>query len=372
MFDSFPPPRIGASTLHRFVVTGCLLALIGCPIGLAGCGGKKGSGKKAAVKAGKQDVVVARIGERTITAGQVAEALSRQNAYTRMRFSSLARKKAFLEKLVRFEVLVAEAEKRGLQNHPDVLRRQKRAMVEILMKRLNKELVSFDDIKEAEIKARYERDEAKYRRPKRLRGAVLLLPSEAEAKQVLAELAKQQNKARYFGMQCKQRNTHPMLKKRAGDLGFFAKDCKVDTPRRYARPGAPQPKAKEQQPQVVPKALCEAVFGLAQAGDVAGPLKLDKGSYGGGWALVMRTGELPPLNRPYKLVRDRIKNQLFHEKRFKAVTGYADKLKAKAKIVIDDKALEAVKPPGPGQAPKLPGMTPPMRPGAKRPPKSGK
>ncbi len=346
-----------------------MLAL--CAIMTAACGGKGGE-KNASVKADKQpdkqDVVVARIGKRTITAGQVAEALSRQNSFTQMRFNSLARKKAFLEKLVRFEVLVAEAEKRGLQNHPDVLRRKKRAMVEILMKKLNKELVSFDDVKEAEIKARYERDAAKYRQPRRLRGALLLLPSEAEAKKVLAELATQKNKPRFFGTLCKERNTHPLLKKRAGNLGFFSKDCKTNTPRSF-RASVANP--KDTKAQRVPKALCEAVFGLSKAGDVAGPLKLDKSVYGAGWALVMRSGELAPLNRPYQLVRDRIKNQLFHEKRFKAVTGYAEKLKAQAKITIDDKALAAVKRPGPTM-PKLPGMPAPMRPVHKRPRPKGK
>ncbi len=282
----------------------------------SGCSDKSQT-PKGVVKAGSRDVVVARLGAVTITAGQVVDALARQPPYVRMRFTSLDRKKAFLEKLLRFEVLVAEAKRRGLSSHPDVVRRKNRAMVDMLLRKLNKELVSFDDVTEAEIKARYERDKAKYQRPAQARGAVVVLSTEAEAKKVLADVAEKKGNPRYFAKICSERNKDPEFKKKAGDLGFFAADDKKPS-----------------------KALRDAVFALSQVGRIAGPLKVK-----GGWALVMKTGKQPALNHPLARVRDEIKNKLFHEKRFKAVTGYADKLRKKAKLEIDEAKLAAVKVP---------------------------
>ena len=312
-----------------------------------GCSGKpkerKGAGE---VKPGSSEVVVARVGKRSITAGQVAEALARQPSYVRMRFTTMERKKAFLDKLVRFEVLVAEAQRRGLERHPKVLQRQQRAMVDLLMKQLNKELVSFSDVSDAEVKARYEKDIAKYKRPARIRAALLLVASEAEAKKILAELDKQQRRAAFFARACRDKNKNAALKARAGDLGFFAKEAKDE--------GAEGKK--------LPQELKEAVRRLDKNGAVAGPLKLPAKVFGGGWGLVMKSGEMPAMSRPFKLLRDRIKNQLFHEKRFKAVTGYADKLLGKSKVVINEKVLEglAATPPKPKRSPvKLPA---PMRP----------
>lgn len=319
---------------YRSLVITSVAALL-----LTGCSDRsKPKGPRGAIKAGARDVVVARFDGKTMTAGEVADTLAKQPPYVRARFTTPERKKAFLQKLLRFEVLVAEARRRKLDRDPEVQRRKKRAMVDILMKQLNKELVTFKDVTDAEVAARYERDKAKYQRPERVRAALILLATEAEAKKALAKVAEKAGSARHFAELAHKISIDAESKKKHGDIGFFARDD-----------------------EELPKALREAVFALPRQGRVAGPLKLE-GKKLKGWAIVLRSGRLPPMNRPLAVVKDRIKNELFHEKRFAAVTGYADTLKKKAKIEIDEAALAKVTAPA-RSLKKIPfPVAPPQRP----------
>ena len=69
-----------------------------------------------------------------ITVGEFQERLNRQSPYIRARYTSVYQKKEFLDSLVRFEVLAAEAAKRGFYKDPEVIRTAKQVMIQKLLR----------------------------------------------------------------------------------------------------------------------------------------------------------------------------------------------------------------------------------------------
>src|ERR1041384_7823856 len=89
-FRSTPP----MSSLRPIAALACLLSLNAC----------KGSAGPGAA-GGKADPVVARVGGGTITASRFQARLEEQPPILRSRYTTLESKKAFLDNLVRFELL---------------------------------------------------------------------------------------------------------------------------------------------------------------------------------------------------------------------------------------------------------------------------
>ena len=103
-------------------------------------------------------------------------------------------------------------------------------------------------------------------------------------------------------------------KPRGGDLSFFANDSAT-----------------------VPKPIVEAAFKLKEVGDVAPPVKTDKG-----WAIIRLTQKRPGFNRPLAEVKRQIQQRLFRDLRSKAMDTFVDDLKKKSSITINDENLAKV------------------------------
>ena len=74
------------------------------------------------------------MGDRTITVGDLADRLASQSPYLRARFESPERRKEFLDNLVRFELLVYEAKRRGYGDRPEIIRARRNAMIQELVR----------------------------------------------------------------------------------------------------------------------------------------------------------------------------------------------------------------------------------------------
>ena len=103
-------------------------------------------------------------------------------------------------------------------------------------------------------------------------------------------------------------------KQRAGDLGFIDKESTRQ-----------------------PKPVVEAAFKLAEVGDVAAPIKTDKG-----WVVIRLTQKRPGFNRPLTEVKRQIQQRLFRDMRTKAMDDFVADLKKKSTIEIKDENLAKV------------------------------
>jgi peptidyl-prolyl cis-trans isomerase C len=261
-----------------------------------------------------RDLIVATVGSKKITVGELNDELEGQNPYLRMRFSSLERKKEFLKNLVRFEVLAQEARHKKLQKDPEVIRRVKRAMVDKLLDELHASLVKLEAITDQEVEAYYRANHALYHQPVKVRVSQIVTASEAEATKVLALAKQKPGDTRHFGDLAEKHSIDEGSKKNRGDLGFISRDS-----------GS------------VPKEIMEAALAIKGTGQLAGPIKTEKG-----YVVLCKTGEMPEVQRPLEAEKDHIKNRLLNEKRLKAVEDYIAKLQAQAKVQINEANLAKV------------------------------
>src|SRR5512138_3434976 len=68
-----------------------------------------------------------------VTAAEFQARLAEQSPLIRQRYGTLERKREFLDQLIRFEVLVGEARRRGLDRDPEVLATLEKLMVQRLV-----------------------------------------------------------------------------------------------------------------------------------------------------------------------------------------------------------------------------------------------
>ena len=115
--------------------------------------------------------MLAKVDDVTITVGEFQERINQQSPYVRARYTSLERKKEFLDNLVRFEVLAKEAERRGLDKDPEVVRTMKQVMIQKLLKdEFDKQRM--EDISDAECKKYYDAHPEEFNKPEEVRVSV--------------------------------------------------------------------------------------------------------------------------------------------------------------------------------------------------------
>src|SRR5439155_1071019 len=106
----------------------------------------------ACKKSEKSGPVVAEVGDEKITAEEVRQRLNETSPFLRARYSTVERKKEFLENLVRNELLAQEAVRQGYDKSPAVRDQMKRAMIQELIKHQLDAKLSGTDIGDEELK----------------------------------------------------------------------------------------------------------------------------------------------------------------------------------------------------------------------------
>jgi len=299
-----------------------------------------------------QGKVLARINDEVITLVDFERHLSAQPPYARARYaSSPERQKEFLDNLVRFEVLAAEAQKRGYHRHPEVVQAMKQTMVRKMMSGDVQDTIKLADVSEEEMKTYYDEHKDEYHKPEEVRVSHILVKSREEAAKLLAKLKEQiaQDKRNYrkiFADLAKEATLDESTREQGGDLRFFARN----------EDGGQQPKA-----------LADASFAIAQVGDLGEPVQTERG-----WHLLMLTGRKNRYDREFEQVKRQIQNRLYREKKRKATEDFVDKLRQAARIERHDDLLARIKPeaveppPPPPGAPEeaAPGGAPALQPKA--------
>lgn len=286
---------------------------------LGACGAcEKKEEKKTAVPAGLSDQergqVLAKVDDTVISVGEFTDRINKQSPYIRARYTSIERKKEFLQNLIRFEVLAKEAQKRGFDKDAEVVRTMKQVMIQKLTKDIIDNSVKLTDIADDELKKFYDEHIDEYRKPEQVRASAVVLKDQKTANSVAAEAKKNTQDQKIFRDLVTKHCTDEELKSRGGDLRYFGKD----------------------DPNV-PKPAIDAAFGLEKIGDVAGPVKTDKGFY-----VVKLTGRRKELNRTFEEVKRQIQNRLYRDKRTKSLEDFVANLKTKAQVQIFEDKLAAL------------------------------
>jgi peptidyl-prolyl cis-trans isomerase C len=312
------------------------IALCACLLGslLAGCGEEKAPTAPGAEKAADDHLdqlgltpeqaaePVAKVGDRVITVGDVTGQINRLSPYIRRRWADPEKRKEFLQKLVRVELLALEAERQGLAEDPEVQRTVKQVMIRLMIKNdLEKDLLP-TTVDEKVLKEEYDKDIDKYRRPAQVRASQIVVKTRAEAEKLIAMTKKNAEDRKFFREQAKELSLDTDTKERGGDLGYFSK-----------------PEERRDDEPVVPEAVARAAWALQKVGDVADqPVETDKGFH-----VVTLTNKKPEMNRSFDSVKRLIENRLLRDARTKTMDKFVEELRAKAEIKFYDENLAKVR-----------------------------
>jgi peptidyl-prolyl cis-trans isomerase C len=315
--------------------------LVTAAVTLAACGNSGPKKTGPAVASGK-DI--------TITADEFKARLDEQSPFIRARYTTLERKKEFLDNLIRFEVLAEEARRQKLDQDPEVQLTLRKIMVQKLVQRSFQDPGAAKELPEAELQKYYDEHKDEFVRAKKARVAAIILnapagsPDRAKkvavAQKALAKVKAEEKKNPMAFQQAVGEFTEDAASKGvSGDLGF---------------------KSAEELEKSFGKELATAAFTL-KAGETSGVIQGAQGVY-----VIRVAGVQEELSRSFDQVKAQISQKLTREKRTKDFDELVKKLRDEAKVTVDDKALEAVvvaaAPTGPQGLPGMPGMPPGMPP----------
>ena len=204
-----------------------------------------------------------------------------------------------MSKLISSELVLQEAQKSGLDKKPDYLAKEELTRRELLVNTYIQDYMKNHPVSEADTKAAYEKFKTELG-DKEYNARHILLGSEAEAKDVIAQL----NKGGDFSKIAKEKSIDPGSKEKGGDLGWFALGGMV-------------------------KPFSEAVSKLQK-----GKLSTDPVQTQFGWH-VIKLDDIRELKAPpYDKVKDNLQKQLGQRQLEKMLTD----LRAKATIVDNTKS----------------------------------
>jgi peptidyl-prolyl cis-trans isomerase C len=336
-------PIIGLAGLAAFISLWALAA--------GACKAPGGSPLDSAKKSGP---AVANGNGVTITVDEFKAKLDEQSPFIRARYSTLDRKKEFLDNLVRFEVLANEARKRGLDRDPEVLSTLKKVMVQKLIRQEFDDTDAAKNTPEDELKKYYDEHLGDYVKAERIRVSHIFFAAEkgkperskkgAEAKKMLTRVSAEE-----------QGGKNPQA------FATFARDSSDDQASK-AVGGDLTYKTRDELAQQFTPELASAAFALKDIGQLSAVVETPKGFH-----IIKLTGRQAELNRPFDQVKTQIANKLYREKRTKEFDEYVKKLKEDAKVSVNDGELEkivvAAAPTTPPGMPGAPGSMMPGQPG---------
>ena len=165
-----------------------------------------------AVFASAEDKVLAKVGEKQITDGYLNGIIADMPERFRPQVQTPEGRRMLLEKIVEMKVVAMEAQRLDLGDQPGVRERIDQVLAMAYTSMIRKDVA----VTEAEIKGFYDANGAEFKQAEQVRARHILLKTEEEAKQVLAEL----EGGRDFAELAKEKSTGPSGP-RGGDLGWF-------------------------------------------------------------------------------------------------------------------------------------------------------
>ena len=258
--------------------------------------------------------VLAEVGDRVITVGELADRLAAQSPYLQARFESPERRKELLDNLVRYELLVYEAKRRGYEDDPEVVRARRNIMIQELIKQEVDEPLEANPVTDEEVQASYDVNPTEFDRPAQVRASHIFVTDKKKGEAILKKVKKGDKGG--FSRIARESSEDEATAANGGDLGFFTSD-------------ANEPAA----------ALREAAFSLEHVGDITPTLIAE----GGGYHIVMLTAKRAELKRTYAQAKRAIRHRLTRERKEAAMAALTERLRKEIDVEVDYEALDDVK-----------------------------
>ncbi len=228
-------------------------------------------------------------------------------------------RRGLLEDMVRYELLVLEATRRGYERNPRVEEAVARAAIAQMLQ--HDLAVPPASIPQPQVADYYRAHANELSRPPLRRASHIQLKSAAQARELIAQL--QGADRRRFAALAVERSTDARTRRQGGELGYFERDGTRDA-------GGREP--------AVPRALVDAAFAL----DRVGAISAQPVAHDGAFSVVMLTGEMPAMQRPLAKVEGKIRKRLAAQQQSHALDALLAQLRAQAKPEIHPELLGAI------------------------------
>jgi peptidyl-prolyl cis-trans isomerase C len=246
------------------------------------------------VQADDTSPVVARVGARTITVAELERRIGAVPPFQLRTFGSTPEeiRKGFLEKVLVRELLLAQgAEARGLPDRDDVKEKIRGVRRNVMLAKIRAEVQASAKPTDADVKAYYDKNAAKYHAPPRIAIWQIIVPKREDALDVLAEMKKDPSPKHWSDL-ARDRSMDKVSNMHGGNLGFVAPDGTTNEPGVKAAP------------EVV-----KAAEGVKDTEIVPEPVKV-----GDLWAVVWRRQGMKAVDRPVELEAGSIRQMILHER----------------------------------------------------------
>lgn len=249
--------------------------------------------------------VYAQVGDVRITIGMIEDRLAAMQPFLRQRYRDPEKLRQFADDMVRFELMAREAERRGYDERPQVVRTLKQNAVQLLIRREFDERITPETVTEEQVRAYYEAHADEFSRAEMRRASHIRVATREEAQALRAELLA--GGADTFRQLARSRSLDEQTKLRGGDLRFFTAEGRP--------PGSRDLPVDER--------LVRATFSLEHLGDLSEPVELP-----GGFSIVKLTGKRPAETRTLEQASRGIRLRLWREQRQSAIDSFVDRLRA--------------------------------------------
>lgn len=227
-------------------------------------------------------------------------------------------KKKFLDDMISRELLLQEARRMGLDQTTEVRARAQRFQEQLALDELMREMAkSHGEVTQEELEDYFMAHSSAVLATEQIRAAQIIVPTAVQA----LEVKKQLDEGADFAKLAQKVSTDQGTKYRGGDLGPYRK-------------GAAPPEI-------------EAAILTQNSGTVSEPIKVEAG-----FALIKVTSRDPLDARSAHVARERLKQELYAEKRRRQFEEFLEALRHKASIRMAD--ASRIVPDAPGQVPGVP------------------
>ncbi|AUX40806.1 peptidyl-prolyl cis-trans isomerase [Sorangium cellulosum] len=205
------------------------------------------------------DPVVARVGDRVITAREVERRLAQIPPF---QLQSLGRtpeeiRKNFVSQVLARELLLAQgAVAQKLIERPDVQDRIRSVLRAALLQQVEAEAAASSPVTDEEVRAYYEAHRDKFSSPAMVALWRILVGTREEAEAILAELKKDPSPQRFKDL-ARDKSLDKATSMRGGDLGFVAPDGATAEPGLKVSPALLEAAARVKDAELVPEPVPE-------------------------------------------------------------------------------------------------------------------
>ena len=249
-----------------------------------------------------------------------------------------------LESLVRYDLLVAEAESRGYREHVRVRMAGRAKANELLV--LARAGVEPSAIEDGDLERAFTAHRPELSRPALRRASHVVLSTRAEAEALIIELNGSSRER--FARVATERSQDAETRRQGGELGYFDHDGKTE--RGVDRLANAQ--------------LAAAAFELARVGEITrAPIAVR-----GGFSVLMLTGEMPAFETARDEAEERLREQLAKEQSAAKLEALVSDLRAEHKPVVHAELLDLIVMP-PVEPAQIPSGFPAAPPDPREPPR---